>query len=244
MKKALPGLAGVLVLCLVVLGCGPGTPTITVAHIPWPDSEVTGYVVQTEQGTALGTFDTTISRDGNAYVMTSYTATGDMTDEVVMRLNADDLKPISETRTVYVPLGTSLPEGTYVVRTQYYEGKLILEADLPDDEHQGPFDIKIPDDSYSNDQVWYLLRTLPFEKGYRGGYTNVIIWPNLQAPSVTVTVVGTETVEAPAGTFDCHKLQLAIADTAINMWYAVAAPHYLIKYQKDNLLILLAELPE
>lgn len=244
MRKALSALAAGFVLCLIVLGCGPTTPTITVAHIPWPDSEATSYVIQTEQGTEVGTFDTTISRDGSTYVTTSYTAAEDATDEVVMTLNADDLKPISGTRTVYVPPGSPITTGTYVVSTHYDDDKLTIEADLPDDQHQGPVDIKIPADSYSNDQVWYLLRTLPFEEGYKGRYTNIVIWPNYAAPSLTVTVLGTESVEAPAGTFDCHKLQLAIADTTIYMWYGIAAPHYMVKYQKGDSLILLTEYPQ
>jgi len=242
MKKALL-LAGGLALCLVVLGCGPGTPTITVAQIPWPDSETTSYVIQTDQGIQVGTFDTTISRDGNTYVMTSYAVTGDMTDEVVMRLNADDLKPISEMQTVHVPPGTSLPEGTYEVNTHYYEGRLTLEAYLPGDQHQGPYELKIPADSYANDEVWYLFRALPFEEGYSGRYTNVITWTTFQTPSTTVAIVGTETVSAPAGSFHCYKLEATVADTSVYMWYGTAAPHYLVKYQKGDILLLLTEYP-
>jgi len=246
MKKLSLGLAAFLIplLCLALLGCGANVPVITVAQIPWPDSETTGYVIQDSQGTAIGTLNTAIVRDGATYVMASLVVMGNATDEVVMTLNAVDLKPISETRTINVPAGGAIPSGVYEIRTDYHDNQITFEAYLPGDQHQGPYTFKIPADSYANDEVWYLFRTLPFEEGYTGRYTNVIIWTTYQTPSMTVTVVGTETVDAPAGSFDCYKLEVTIPNTTIHVWYGKAAPHHLVKYQKGDSVILLTELPQ
>jgi hypothetical protein len=246
MKKLPLGLGAflVLVLWLAVLGCGPNVPVITVAQIPWPDSETTYYVIQNSQGTAMGTLNTTIVRDGDKYLMLSTVVMGNTTDEAVMALNSVDLKPISEIRTIDVPAGGAIPGGIYQIMVDYHDSQITFEAYLPGDQHQGPYEFKIPADSYANDEVWYLFRALPFEEGYSGRYTNVIIWTTFQTPSTTVTVVGSETVSAPAGNFDCYKLEVTVANTSVYVWYAKAAPHYMVKYQKGDSLILLTDSPQ
>jgi len=246
MKKLSLGLAAFLIplLCLALLGCGANVPVITIAQIPWPDSESTSYVIQDSQGTAIGNLTTAIMKEDATYLMASLVVMGNATDEVVMSLNAEDLKPISEIRTINVPAGGAIPSGVYQIATEYHDNQITFEAYLPGDQHQGPYTFKIPADSYANDQVWYLFRTLPFEEGYTARYTNVIIWTTYQTPSMTVTVVGTETVAAPAGTFECYKLEVTIPSTTIYVWYGKAAPHHLVKYQKGDSMILLTELPQ
>ena len=246
MNKLSLGLAAFLIplLCLALLGCGPSVPVITVAQIPWSDSETAHYLIQGSQGTAVGTLNTTIVRDGTTYLMTTTVIMGNTTDQVVMSLNAEDLKPISEIRSINVPAGSAIPSGLYLVGTEYHDNQMTFEAYLPGDQHQGPYEFKIPADSYANDQVWYLFRTLPFEEGYTGRYTNVIIWTTYQTPSATVTVVGTENVNVPAGSFDCYKLEVTVSGTTIYVWYAEAAPHHLVKYQKGDSMILLEALPQ
>ena len=233
-----------LVLCLAVLGCGPSVPVITIAQIPWPDSETTNYLIQNSQGRPVGTLNTTIVRDGDKYLMSSMVIMGNTTDEAVMSLSSVDLKPIAEVRTIDIAPGGVIPGGLYQIITAYGDGQMTFEAYLPDDQHQGPYVFKIPKDSYANDQVWYLFRALPLEEGYSGRYTNVIVWTAYQTPSATVNVVGSETVSAPAGAFDCYKLEVSIADTSIYVWYAKAPPHYMVKYQKGDNLILLNEFPQ
>jgi len=244
MKRWLPGLALLLSICLALVACGPTVPVITVAQIPWADGETTSYAVQDSQGTELGTLNMTIQREGEHYLMPSFTMMGNTTDDITIAMNADDLKPISETRTINVPLGGALPQGLYEVRATYEDSnKVTIDADLPGDHHEGPYVFNIPADSYSNDQVWYLFRTLPFEEGYAGRYTNIIIWTNYQTPAATITVVGNETLETPAGIFDCHKLELSVLSLTIYFWYGVEAPHYLVKYQKGDTILLLTEHP-
>ena len=243
MKRWLPGLALLLSICLALVACGPTVPVITVAQIPWADGEATSYAVQDSQGTELGTLNMTIRREGDLYLMTSFTMMGNTTDEITIAMNADDLKPTSETRTIHMEPGGPVPGGTYDIIADFSDNQVIIEADLPGNHHQGPYVFNIPADSYANDQVWYLFRTLPFEEGYAGRYTNIVVWTNYQAPAVTVTVVGNETLETPAGIFDCHKLELSVLSITIYFWYGVEAPHYLVKYQKGDTILLLKEHP-
>jgi len=243
MKRWLPGLALLLSICLALVACGPTVPVITVAQIPWADGEITSYAVQDSQGTELGTLNMTIRREGDLYLMTSFTMMGNTTDEITIAMNADDLKPTSETRTIHMGSGGPVPGGTYDIIADFSDNQVIIEADLPGNDHQEPYVFNIPADSYANDQVWYLFRTLPFEEGYAGRYTNIVLWTQFQKPAVTVTVVGNETVETPAGIFDCHKLELSVLSLTIYFWYGVEAPHYLVKYQKGDTILLLTEHP-
>ena len=244
MKKSLLALPLLVIVCLALFGCGPTTPTITVHQIPWPDDETISYAVQDSQGTELGTLNMTIRREGDIYLMTSCMVMGNSTDEITIAMNADDLKPISETRTINVPPGGALPQGLYEVRATYEDSnKVTIEADLPDNQHQGPYAFDIPADSYANDQVWYLFRTLPFAEGYAGRYTNIIVWTNYQTPAATITIVGNETVETPVGSFNCHKLELSVLNITIHFWCSVDPPHYLVKYQKADNILLLTEHP-
>lgn len=245
MKRWLPGMALLLCICLALVACGPTVPVITVAQIPWADSEMTYYVVKDTQGTELGTLNMTVQREGEHYLMTTRTVIGNTTDDITITMNANDLKPISETRTINVPLGGALPKGLYEVRAIYKDNnKVTIDAYLPGDHHEGPYEFNIPADSYSNDQVWYLFRTIPFEEDYVGRYTNIIIWTNYQTPAATITVVGNETVETPVGSFDCHKLELSVLNTTIHFWCGVDPPHYLVKYQKGDTILLLAGLQQ
>ena len=243
MKRWLPGLALLLSICLALVACGPTVPIITVAQIPWADVETTSYAILDSQGTELGTLNMTIRREGDLYLMTSFTMMGNTTDDITIAMNADDLKPTSETRTIHMESGGPVPGGTYDIIADFSDNQVIIEADLPGDHHQGPYEFNIPADSYANDQVWYLFRTLPFEEGYAGRYTNIVLWTQYQMPAVTVTVVGNETLETPAGIFDCHKLELSVLSITIYFWYGVEAPHYLVKYQKGDTILLLTKHP-
>lgn len=244
MKRVLPLLALCVVLCLTIASCGSGVPVIAPEDIPWPDEEATAYVVQDALGTVTGAFYTTILKQGDAYVMTSHAMMGNATDDIVLTMDAVDLKPISETRTVYVPSGGAIPEGSYEVRADFVDNQVTIELDMPEDEHQGPVTLAIPADSFSNDQVWYLFRALPLKEGYTAAYTNVILWTNFQTPTAQLEVGGNETVETPAGTLDCYRIDLSVDDVDIHFWYGVEAPHYMAKYQKGNVVLLLAELPQ
>jgi len=243
MKRWLLGLALLLFICLSLVACGPTVPVITVAQIPWVDGETTSYAIQDSQGTELGTLNMTMQREGDLYLMTSFTMMGNTTDEITIAMNADDLKPTSETRTIHMASGGPVPGGTYDIRADFSDNQVIIEADLPGNHHQGPYVFNIPADSYANDQVWCLFRTLPFEEGYAGRYTNIVLWTQYQKPAATVTVVGNETLETPAGSFDCYKLELSVLSITIYFWYGVEAPHYLVKYQKGDTILILTEHP-
>lgn len=61
-------------------------------------------------------------------------------------------------------------------------------------------------------------------------------------PEVTITITEKEQVEVPAGLFDCWKLELKVPGQRQYVWYSVDSPHYLVKYDNSQNIILLQEI--
>jgi hypothetical protein len=242
MKRLLMPLAVMLTLCIVLAGCAPEGEELEVSEIPWSASEATSYVIQTHDGTELGSANISISQDADIYTLTCHQIVGQTTDDIVMVVDAENLKPVSETRTLSIPPGGQIPEGIWEITANYSAGKLVIEADTPQG-HQGPAEAKLPQDAYANDELLFLLfRALPFAEGYVAHFSNVVIWPNVQIPKCTISVIGKENVETPAGAFGAWKLEWNIAGGKQYFWYAVEKPNYLVKYDNGYTICLLQEI--
>ncbi len=84
-----------------------------------------------------------------------------------------------------------------------------------------------------------ILRLLPETKDRRMRFD--LVTANGQTIGMQVRVIGRESVNVPAGTFDCFKLELeptglagvlaALKLVKLYMWHTVAAPHFWVKYQ-------------
>lgn len=242
MKRLSMPLAVMLTLFIVLAGCAPEGEELEVSQIPWPGSEAINYVIQTHDGIGLGTANISVSHNTDTYTLTCHQIVGQTTDDIVMAVDAHSLKPVSETRTLSIPPGGQIPEGIWEITANYSAGKLVVEANTPQG-HQGPAEANLPQDAYANDEVLFLLfRALPFAEGYIAHFSNVVIWPNVQIPQCTISVIGKESVETLAGTFEAWKLELNVAGGKQYFWYAVEKPNYLVKYDNGYSICLLQEI--
>ena len=81
---------------------------------------------------------------------------------------------------------------------------------------------------YDNEECFHLPRRLPLQVGYK---TTIPVMATLVGGGIIplgVEVVKKETVEVPAGKFDCFKLELSIGQT---LWYSDDAHRYLVKFE-------------
>jgi hypothetical protein len=240
MKRLLMPLAIMLVVCLALAGCEG--EELEVSEIPWAGSEATSYVIQTHDGTELGSANISISQNTDTYTLTCCQIVGQTTDDIVMAVEAHSLKPVSETRTLSIPPGGQIAEGIWEITANYSAGKLVVEANTPQG-HQGPAEAELPQDAYANDEILFLLfRALPFAEGYSARFSNVVIWPNVQIPKCTISVIGKEKVETLTGSLETWKLELSVAGGKQYFWYAVEKPNYLVKYDNGNIIFLLQEI--
>jgi len=244
MRKLVIPLAIMPILCFAVAGCAPKGEELEASQIPWSGGEVTSYVIQLHDGNEIGSAEASISQDTGTYTLTCHQVVGQMTDDIVMEVAAKSLKPIAETRTLSIPPSEQIPEGIWEITVNYSADKLVVEADTPKG-HQGPVEASLPQDAYANDELLFLLfRVLPFEEEYVAHFTNIVICPNVQMPKCTISVIGKESVETPAGSFEAWKLELSVAGGKQYFWYAVGKPNYLAKYDNGYSIFLLQEIVE
>jgi hypothetical protein len=236
MKRLLMPLAIAFTLCFILIGCAPAPgEAITISAIPWPDEEEVSYIIQDQEENTIGSGNLTIAKEGESYILGQYWETGEVKQTGSIRVASDDLKPISEQQTILSS------QGEIRINTTYTDNKLKIEAETP--EGNQTVEIDVPEDAYDNDEVLFLFRAIPFEEGYQANYTNVVA-SAAQKPAVTITVIGKEQVEIAAELFDCWKLELSAAGQKIYMWYSIDSPHYLVKYDNGQSIILLQEIME
>jgi hypothetical protein len=236
MKRLLMPLAIAFTLCFILIGCAPAPgEAITISAIPWPDEEEISYIIQDQEENTIGSGNLTIAKEGESYILGQYWEVGEVKQTISIKVASDDLKPISEQQTILSS------QGEIRINTTYTDNKLKIEAETP--EGNQTVDIDVPEDAYDNDEVLFLFRAIPFEEGYQATYTNVVA-SAAQKPAVTITVIGKEQVEIPAELFDCWKLELNATGQKIYMWYSIDSPHYLVKYDNGQSIILLQEIME
>ena len=177
----------------------------------------------------------TIAKEGGSYILGQYWEVGEVKQTISIKVASDDLKPISGNQTIVSP------QGEFKINATYSDSRLKIEAETP--EGNQTVEIDVPEDAYDNDEVLFLFRAIPFEEGYQATYTNVVA-SVAQKAAVTITVIGKEQVEIPAELFDCWKLELNAAGQKIYMWYSIDSPHYLVKYDNGQSIILLQEIME
>jgi hypothetical protein len=234
MKRLLTPLALVLILCFAMVGCAPKEGRM-ISSIPWPDEEETKYTFQDQAGNTMGNGILTITKEGESYILNQDWTIGQVRQISYIKVADVDLKPISGKQSLVSP------GGKIEINTTYVGNKLKVELETP--EGHNTTELEVPTDAYDNDEILFLFRALPFEEGYQFTYTNTVA-ATAQMPKVTVNITGTEQVEVPAGLFQCWKLELEAAGLKQYVWYSVDSPHYLVKYDDKQYIILLQEIPE
>ena len=96
-------------------------------------------------------------------------------------------------------------------------------------------DFDIPDDKPLVVDASFLLWLREFP--YGSGASSKVFMVDFSQHKVTVEAVdrGVETVTVPAGTFDCHHVEVIVMvlwiKTRIDFWMSTSAPHFLVRHQ-------------
>ena len=206
-----------------------------IVDIPWADSEFTGYVIQDYEGNNKGTVAMSIERYRDIYSLKQlYVFQDNVSLVLIANVRADNLKPlgggVTESNVAFGPTTTySYEEG----------GKLNIDAASPEGVQHIVMDV--PEDAYDDNELLFLLRTLPFEVGYSTAFTNIIV-ASAKKWAVRISVVSKEEIQVPAGNFDTYKIKLTMAGETKHLWYGRSKPHHLIKLNDGVNLLLLKEI--
>ena len=249
MKKIGIVTALVLAVSLISSGCAgnsepapqpePEPVNGIVTEIPWPDHEFSSYAIQDSDGNEIGIVGLTIAREiGNAYILKQFYGFKHQVGSLLTlaTVRADNLKPVSGILT--------LSDVSPAPVIEYSFDNSILTIKARDTEgNVKHHTIDIPEDAYDDNELLFLLRTIPFKIGYTTSFTNVIAAAT-QKHVVTITVVSEEQVQVPAGSFDAYKIELSIAGDKKYLWYSKDELHYLLKLDDGSNLFLLEEVTE
>jgi hypothetical protein len=208
-----------------------------VSTIPWPDREQAEYVLLDRQGEEeLGRGLLAVVRRDGQFELNLRFLSEEASDESTVLVDATTLKPVS-VRREFRGEETLAIEGEYNVE----EGIVEITEISNGDERQVP--LRLLENYYENESSLFLWRTLPFQEGFEATY-NTIMVNQRERLTVTVRVVGRETVEVPAGTFDAWRVQIRSGGISQVAWYAADSRRHLVKYDNSELVFLLEEPPQ
>jgi hypothetical protein len=165
-----------LVTVLAVISCGKHSSpnsdgTIVWKEVPWTDGETAAYQVRDSQDNLLGEAIFSVYKEGNAWVFRyDYSLIVDqkpVTQQVIIKVRGQDLKPISGSTTGSVQ--------DLKLYSTYNEDKLAVTIKSPQGEEQTlTFDVGAFHDAYDNDEALFLVRSLPLQIGYAFSYTSIV----------------------------------------------------------------------
>ncbi|MCC7353098.1 MAG: DUF3108 domain-containing protein [Anaerolineae bacterium] len=213
-----------LTVTILLAACSKPATGLTL-KAPWGnDPEHNEYVItRAADGKEVGSATIDIRREGNAYVLDQRFTLGIMDDKIVMRVRADNLRPLSGTREI---IGTA---NDFSLVTTYSDGKMTVKAKTKEGDKAAT--INVPADSLDNDSALMVFRGIPWAEGWEGTFTNVVA-ANATQTKIGLKVMGQETVEMPKGPVETWHLRMTIGQQHQDFWYGVERPHFLVKY--DN----------
>ena len=94
---------------------------------------------------------------------------------------------------------------------------------------------------FDNEEVIQLMRRLPLAPGYN---TTVRCFTSLGGGNIIpikLCVTGIDTIEVPAGKFECHKVDLSLISGKQIFWYSTDARRYLVKFEAGGAIAELVE---
>jgi len=247
MNKIVTTIVLIVTFSLILTGCTgnnepkpapePEPVSGIVSEIPWPDTEFTGYVIQDYDGNEIGSGALLVRKTMDIYNLNQrYVFEGTLDRIIMTNVRIDNLKPLAGTIT-----RPEIALSPVVIYLYKEDGTLTIDAATKEGSQQTT--ITVPEDAYDYYELPFMLRAMPFKIGYTATFTNVIV-NRAEKQIATVTVVGEEELQVPAGNFDTYKVEFTSDGNKKYFWYAQEKPHYLVKLDDGTGIILLEEIEE
>ncbi|RKX92084.1 MAG: hypothetical protein DRP84_10600 [Spirochaetes bacterium] len=236
---------GIVLLCSIFLFCLPEIKSKTSQEVEtkfrdplWRGESACIYdLVKDEMSIGLASFEISSGKLKNekVYLIEGKIVMGGVSDISKITIRAKDLKPMKTEKNML------LPQGETKIEAEYFGNKVKLTAKTSQAPPQR-MRLSLPEDAYDNEEILMLLRTLPFKVGLQMEFSNFSPAAGCTYPSV-VRVLTEESVQTPAGTFECFKVELKVAMANIThyAWYTKDYPHYLVKYDNREIVFKLKE---
>ncbi len=202
----------------------PGQAELTLGEIPWKDGEFMQLGITLGGGMKIGTFVWSVESaklDGrDIWRMNTHRfvlAGGDNKGISHVYVDKNTFRPIRSTFQ-HTLLGDTdadyMPDE--VVVTMHTKGKTSTRKE------------KLDKTYYDNEQGVELFRRLPLTEGYKAITPIYASFGGGKIP-IEVEVTAKETVEVPAGKFECYKLHLGLVNQ--DFWFSTDANRYFVKME-------------
>lgn len=236
LAKSSWALAFVGLSILLASACGSESTTISgnalvISRIPWTAPETAHYKI-THGGDDIGTGDLKIEK-ADAFLQLAqdfrFPDRG-VTDLAVAMVDPVTLAPNT------VTLVINGEKGPRNCKADYAETKVHVEQSSS--EGQRTDDLEVPTKSYDTWSDLFLWRTVAYTTGYEASYPDVLSC-SLGKPerlTVTLKVIGKQSVTVPAGTFETWRLEIDSGGQTQDAWYATTPDQQMIRYDNGDLL--------
>jgi len=232
-----------VIVVVVVAGCSsnaaptmstPSSTTPLKVTPPWKGNEHFEYnIVKDSDNSAVGTGVVDVQPAGDATTIEQRYQFGQVTQHFIVKVDPQTLKPIVNTQEL-----TGSPND-YSLTATYAENKLTVTAKTAQGDKSTT--IEVAPDAYDNDSLLAILRGLPFTVRTPATFMNVVSANATQIKS-TVTISDTESVTVPAGTFNTYPVAMNFGGVQKQtVWYEVADPHRMIKYDNGTTQFVLVK---
>jgi hypothetical protein len=131
-------------------------------------------------------------------------------------------------RRTFRPLSSEFRHSLLGVVTAEYAPKAVTVRSKGNDGKESVKKLDLDGVYYDNEQGWHLFRRLPLADNYKGK-TPICATFGGGPMNLDVEVTGKETVEAPAGKFECYKL--LVKPVQQTFWISTDAHRYVVKFE-------------
>ena len=212
----------------------PGQAELMLGKVPWKDGEFMQLAIKAGEGSRVGAMVWAVESaklDGKDVCrMTLHRYVGEMGSGVShVEANPITSEPIKSMirNPILGSAEAEYPPGEVVATTKDRTGKKSVHKEKLDKVY------------YDQEQACQILRRLPLAVGYKGVLPLFIPASSMKL-DLPFEVVGKETLEVPAGKFECYKVPLPTINQTL--WYTTDAHHYLVQIESAGATIGLEQL--
>lgn len=218
----------------------PGAHPAIVENVPWSGNETLHYDLVAQGGDVDGRCELLTEPDIEPGVTQLSHLCGDVDelhrDDRVAEVEAETLQPTTSSRVIY-----DLEDNRRTsFSTTYSNGTVELIADQDGEVNETTRERPEASDDvpqpawYDDETLFWIVRSVPLREGFEQTYTNVNA-ANGRVFDVSVEVDGTETIEVPAGTFDCWTMRIETESVVQRFWIEREAPNRVIRARIERI---------
>jgi len=234
------GLCAALIVAACTQGANFPAPGNPVTAIPWPDYELLRYDITDQTEVKLGTVDFEVERQDDEFrlrILFLLPQSG-AEDELLLFVDAETLQPLRYDRLV-----TTVDQRVEVTATYGLDpdGQRFVDTVVLDNDEREERRVELDENSFDTDSSAWLWRAIRLDLDNELSYRSVNVFAQ-RSQLVVLGVRGQDQIRTPAGDFLAWQLEIRPGVERQTAWFAVDAPHVLVRWDLEPRRYLLREI--